>query len=658
VDDAGARYPVTVDPVVQEFTLQASDGATGDELGKALAISGDTAIVGAPSKNNSMGAAYVFVRAGNTWTQQQKLTASDGLLGDNFGLAVALDGDTAVVGSAPGATGAAYVFTRSSGSWSQQAKLTNSGASTNDRFGSAVAVSGDTAVVGAPSGRGQAYVFVRSAAQWPLQTKLTGFAVPGFNYSEFGKATAISGDTALIGAPGNNTGDSGCGAAFVFVRAGTVWSAQSRLSAPDEPSACLHWTFGAAVALDADTALVGAPFAQMAGVGAAYFFTRSAGAWTLQTEVTASDAAAPDLFGHAVALRDGAAVVGASGKTLVSSTNAGAAYLFTRFANTWTQQLRFDPAVPQTTDSRLGSAVGISRDTAVVGAPGSINSSAGLASVFRLSNVTLEAGSHPQTFTLSGAGCGDGGTFLTPYSGFWSTCTVQWINTATANTRYFFSHWFADSSSTNPRTFTLNPDPHVTTSLGGKFAEQYLVAVQAIPHSGGSVSGGGWLDALTVTQISATPNPGFIFTGFTGSVFGPLPLMGLIVKAPYTINANFTNTPPAALSGMITAKSGPAESRLWTISLTNTGPGTAFGAQVYVLSFAQTYGAACTAAPIRLLPSLPATVGNLAPGATAQVPVTIDFSACPLNARFTVGLGYVSNGGAYGGLIQLVNQIQ
>ena len=138
--------------------LTASDAAADDVFGNGfVSISGDTAVVGAYLNDDAgtdSGSAYVFVRNGTSWTQQAKLTASDAAAGDQFGFAVSISGDTAVVGAfgnddAGSNSGSAYVFVRSGTSWTQQAKLTASDAAAGDGFGVPVSISGDTAVVGA-----------------------------------------------------------------------------------------------------------------------------------------------------------------------------------------------------------------------------------------------------------------------------------------------------------------------------------------------------------------------------------------------------------------------------------------------------------------------------------------------------------------------------
>ncbi len=323
--------------------LTASDGAANDEFGYAVALSADgtTALIGALFKNSAKGAAYVFVRSSGTWSQQTTppLTASDGAAGDSFGIAVALsaDGNTALIGaySKNSYRGAAYVFVRSSGTWSQQTTppLTASDGAAGDTFGWSVALSADgtTALIGAyskNSRKGAAYVFVRSGTSWSQQTTPSLLASDGAAGDSFGWSVALSADgtTALIGAYSKNSNK---GAAYVFVRSSGTWSQQTTppLTASDGAAGD---SFGWSVALSADgtTALIGALFKNSAK-GAAYVFVRSSGTWSQQTTppLTASDGAAGDSFGIAVALSaDGnTALIGAYSK----NSYKGAAYLFT-----------------------------------------------------------------------------------------------------------------------------------------------------------------------------------------------------------------------------------------------------------------------------------------------------------------------------------------
>jgi len=187
--------------------LRASDGATGDHFGQVVAVDGDTAVIGA------VGAAYVFVRSDGVWTQQRKLTASDAATNDGFGYAVSVSGDTALIGAyrrkigSNTNEGAAYVFVRSGGVWTQQQELTAFGEVPNANFGGSLSLSGDTALIGA-------YVFVRSGEMWTQQQVLPppDGAIP----VSFGHSVSLSGSTAVIGDIGYN--GNGQNAACVFVQ--------------------------------------------------------------------------------------------------------------------------------------------------------------------------------------------------------------------------------------------------------------------------------------------------------------------------------------------------------------------------------------------------------------------------------------------------------
>ena len=189
---------------------------------------GDTAVVGAEGDDDNgaySGSAYVFVRSGSVWTEEAKLTASDGAAVDYFGVSVSVSGDTAVVGAWSGDgivadSGSAYVFVRSGTTWSEQAELTASDGAADDWFGFAVSVSGDTAVVGADydddngMNSGSAYVFVRSGTTWTEQAKLT--ASDGAATDVFGRSVSVSGDAAVLGARLDDDNGTDSGSAYVF----------------------------------------------------------------------------------------------------------------------------------------------------------------------------------------------------------------------------------------------------------------------------------------------------------------------------------------------------------------------------------------------------------------------------------------------------------
>jgi hypothetical protein len=317
----------------QQAKLAAADGAPSDVFGKSVAINGDTLVIGAPYDDDhgtNSGSAYVFVRSGEIWTEQAKLTAADGLEFDQFGDAVAISGDTAIVGAwfdddLGADSGSVYVFVRSGETWTQQAKLTAADGAADDRFGASLGISNDTLVVGAfgddykGHDAGSIYIFVRTGGVWSEQSKLT--AADSADYDLFGFSVAISGDTVVAGTfPGNT------GSAYVFVRNGGIWSEQAKLTPGDGPA--YNW-FGSRVAISGDTVVVGAEMDEQKGygTGSAYVFIRRELTWTQQAKLTAFDAASGAWFGSSVAVCGDTVLVGSPGDNSHGEA-AGAAYLY------------------------------------------------------------------------------------------------------------------------------------------------------------------------------------------------------------------------------------------------------------------------------------------------------------------------------------------
>ena len=326
--------------------LIASDAAEGDRFGGAVALDGDTVVIGAwhhdQAGGPNAGSAYIFVRSGGVWTQEAELTASDAPAHDYFGWSVAIEGDTAVVGTLGDG---AYVFVRSGGVWTEQAKLTGP-----VPCGLSVALDGDTAVIGAMQpGQGwygpvSAYVFVRSGGEWTRTAEL----IPSDYADCAGEdcfSVAVSGDTAMIVADGS---------AYVFVAiwGGLRWTEQAKLTGPGG--------LGRSVALSGDTALIGAG-------SSAYVFVGAADAWIQQAELTASDAAEGDWFGYSVAVSGDMAVIGAPNHDHPDGELAGSAYVFVRSGGVWTEQAKLTASDAAVYD-HFGHSVAIEGDTAVIGA--------------------------------------------------------------------------------------------------------------------------------------------------------------------------------------------------------------------------------------------------------------------------------------------------
>ena len=208
----------------EQTKLTASDAAADDLFGYSVSISGDYAIVGSyfdDDAGSSSGSAYIFVRTGTTWSEQAKLTASDAAADDLFGYSVSISGDYAIVGAernddVGSNSGSAYIFVRTGTTWSEQAKLTASDAATNDNFGLRVSISGGYAIVGAylnddaGSSSGSAYIFVRTGTTWSEQAKLT--ASDAATNDNFGISVSISGGFAIVGARKNDD----AGSAYIY----------------------------------------------------------------------------------------------------------------------------------------------------------------------------------------------------------------------------------------------------------------------------------------------------------------------------------------------------------------------------------------------------------------------------------------------------------
>ncbi len=255
----------------------------------------------------------------------------------------------------------------------QKAKLNATGGALLDQFGYSVGTHGTTIVVGAPLSSaatqfaGAAYVFTRAGAVWSLQAML--YASDRRPSDQLGHSVAVDGDTIVVGSYGNdNGGPSGTnsGAAYVFTRTGTTWTQQAKLTAAE---AAAGDGFGYSVAIDGETIVVGTPLDDDAGgdSGSAYVFIRSGTTWSEQAKVVATDAAASDNFGLSVAVGADTIVVGSPSDDDAGS-QSGSAYVFSRSGTVWSEQAKVTAADAAATDL-FGNAVGIDGETMVVGSP-------------------------------------------------------------------------------------------------------------------------------------------------------------------------------------------------------------------------------------------------------------------------------------------------
>ncbi|OPZ11885.1 MAG: putative Ig domain protein [Alphaproteobacteria bacterium ADurb.BinA280] len=325
----------------EQAKLLSSDGQPFDAFGYAIDVQGDVAVIGTPFADASRGATYVFARSGSAWSQVAKLLASDGTNNDYFGSAVAISGNTIAIGAYGDNTnrGSVYVFTGSGATWTQQQRLSASDASSGDNLGISVDIDADSIIAGANlddlvvnnDSRGSAYVFVRAGSSWSQQSKLTLSSAA--NGDQFGSSVSLRGDTALVGAPfANPSGLDNAGVVAVFNRISGAWLQHQQMTAP---TPTLGASFGVMVSMRSGHALVGAQSEAVAGMssrGAAYELVLQNGAWAVANQLLATDGVEADFFGSAVALSEEFAVVGAQFADVGSNPDQGAAYAFVNLA--------------------------------------------------------------------------------------------------------------------------------------------------------------------------------------------------------------------------------------------------------------------------------------------------------------------------------------
>lgn len=415
----------------QVIKAVASDRAAYDFFGGSVAISGDYAIVGAPFEDHNAtggsalegaGSAYIFKINAGTWTQVQKIVASDREANDQFGYSVAISGDYAIVGAsreshnaAGGAylevAGSAYIFKNNAGTWEQVRKIVASDRATGDAFGWSVAISEEFSIVGAfyesedatggntRTTAGSAYIYENNAGSWTQLQKIV--ALDRTAYDVFGCSVAISGDYIIVGAYGEDAtaGIPEAGAAYIFKNNTGTWTQLQKIVAPDRG---LNDYFGYSVAISGNNIIVGAYWEDEdatggnshENAGSAYIFSTNGGTWSLAQKIVASDRWFYDNFGLSVSISGNYAIVGANqetedaigGNTLTSS---GSAYIFKNNAGTWSQVQKI-VASDRGAEDYFGGAVGISGAYAIVTAPqedhnatgGSMRTSAGSAYIF------------------------------------------------------------------------------------------------------------------------------------------------------------------------------------------------------------------------------------------------------------------------------------
>ena len=340
-----------------QFTAPISKA--NDSFGRAVAVSGDTIFIGAPyidasEESRDTGAVFVFVKPSSGWADSSGstavLTASDTAAEDHFGLTMAVDGDTLVIGApnlGPDNTGAVYVFVKPDDGWAtatETARFALSDGIEGDVFGSSVAVSGATIVVGAryanagtelnpdqspvQTDEGIAYVFTRPANGWASTTTPTAALTPSSRTVNgfFGTSVGIDGDTIVIGAP---SASETAGAAYVFPEPDDGWADATENAILTAPETSNSRVFGASVAVSGGTIAVGASGSK----GAVHVFTRAQedAAFAPAVRLTIADAVGRDNLGASVALSGEGLIAGAPG----GERSTGSSYTFIKPDEGW-----------------------------------------------------------------------------------------------------------------------------------------------------------------------------------------------------------------------------------------------------------------------------------------------------------------------------------
>ncbi len=404
VDDRGASYPITIDPLITslEQTLQrlpTGTGSSGDFFGVSVAMDGNIAMIGALNDTTAGGAAsgavYVFEQENGQWIQKTILAPDAGSAGSAFGSIMALSGNTVVMGipteDRPGQTldsGSVYVFVRSGAGWTKQAKILDPTVLSSQNFGRMVEVDGSTLAISASdpanNNRGAIYIYTRTGTTWSIQQVLRE-QDGTFDYYNLGRSLALNGDTLAAGESGGSNG-----LVKIFTRSGVTWTLRTKI----ESGRVLGDTgYAASIALSGNTLLIGSyqEPGDLFRTGAAYFYTGSGATWTLQTKVVPADGLSEERFGLGVALEGDLALIGRPG-TRVSGINfAGSLSVYRRSGGTWTFASQ---ALPQTPISNLsfGAASAISGGRVIIGlgrTTTDAGSTAGVANLYSVSDGNL-----------------------------------------------------------------------------------------------------------------------------------------------------------------------------------------------------------------------------------------------------------------------------
>ncbi|MEZ5496137.1 MAG: hypothetical protein R3F25_04825 [Gammaproteobacteria bacterium] len=362
---------------IETRKLIADDGQSSDRFGVSVDQFGDFVLIGAPGYaiDSTLGGVYLFEYNGSDWNQTLTFTNSTGNLGNEFGNSVSFNADHVFISTLTGViqngvTGGVVVFNHGTGSWVEQTRLLpDPGVHDYDNFAQSLSISGNRALIGAPGNddngynTGAAYLYDYDGQNWYQTTQLT--ATLGADYAAFGFAVSLSGDRALIGAPYDTENGLDTGAVYVFDFDGSHWNQTAKLIASDGATSD---AFGYAVSLQGNRAVIGAYLDDDNGdgSGSVYVFDFDGSQWTEAPKITASDGAMGDWFGQSVSLHGDRILIGAY-QDDTSAANAGSAYVFEWNGSIWSETEKLE-ANDAESDDFFGYSVSLSGDRALIGA--------------------------------------------------------------------------------------------------------------------------------------------------------------------------------------------------------------------------------------------------------------------------------------------------
>ncbi len=572
----------------QEGTLVASDPAFGDLLGDAMDLDGNTLAFGARAKNSGKGAIYVF-RRGASWALEQKLTVATAANQDQVGSSIGLFSDLLVTGApdplditgAASGPGTAYVFRRTGVTWAQEASLVASDGQAYDLFGYSVGTGNDVAVVGAPgdlvagpgdrvNGSGAAYVFRKSGATWSQEAKLVASDAAAGDRG--GVSVAIDGSLVVVGAPNDDGAATDTGAAYIFRKSGATWAQEVKLTASDAAAAD---GFGGAVAIKGNLVIVGAALKDGVGAdsGAAYVFRNTTGTtWVQEAKLTASDAAASARYGFSVDVYNDEVAVGATG--------ASAVYMHAKPAATWTQTAKLTDA----TASLLGYSVGLTPDFVASGAPFTTTSGlllAGRGDVWYAADPPVVSSISPTSGTVLGGTTvtvnGSGFAQFVPKSvtfGGVAATAVTWVSASQLTC--------VSPTGTAGQVVSVAVTQNGSTSTLNSAYTYVGTAISSLSPNHGAAVGG---NSVTITGSNFVNNGSTIVTfgGSNATINSITPPSTIVVAAPPGARGSAVNVTVSSSNGSATLTNGYTYDTLQITNVSKSG-GNLLGGQSVVVT--------------------------------------------------------------------------